>query len=294
MIDDDLDCLVVGGGPAGLMAATYLARFRRRVLVVDAGDSRAAWIPKTHNAPGFPDGVGGRDLLGRMRKQAESYGAVVWAGTIHRLQLDGSRFSAVGDDRVISTPTVLLATGIVDALPNLPALAHLIRSGHIRVCPICDGYEVIGRKVTVVGPRDQALQEARFLTTFTTDLTVVATDSENLSVEKENGIKLFQAPLQDMEVAGDDIVLTLADGHRHVVDILYPSLGCSVCSDLAKPLGVKCDNIGALVVDAHQQTTVEGLYAAGDVVAGLNQISVAVGQGAIAATSIHNSLRGAA
>ena len=79
------DCIIVGGGPAGLIAATYLARFRRRAVVIDDGQSRARWIPVSHNMPAFPQGVSGRDLLKRLREQAERYGAVLRQGRVDQL-----------------------------------------------------------------------------------------------------------------------------------------------------------------------------------------------------------------
>jgi thioredoxin reductase (NADPH) len=88
------DCLVVGGGPAGLTAAIYLARFRRSALVIDAGNSRAAAIPKSHNHPGFPDGISGETLLQTLRVQAEEYGAKIASGTVLSLKTTADGFAA--------------------------------------------------------------------------------------------------------------------------------------------------------------------------------------------------------
>src|SRR5213079_1922817 len=89
MSEELIDCLVIGAGPAGLTAAIYLGRFRRSFAIVDAGSSRALLIPTSHNHAGFPDGIGGRELLARMRRQAEKYGASVINGTVSALEKDG-------------------------------------------------------------------------------------------------------------------------------------------------------------------------------------------------------------
>jgi thioredoxin reductase (NADPH) len=293
MARDLLDCLVIGGGPAGLTAAIYLARFRRRIVLADGGDSRASSIPKAHNFPGFPDGIAGRDLLDLMRRQAQRYGVTVEEGTVDAISFEGGHFEAGRAGEPIAARTVLLATGVVDGVPELPALARLIRTGHVRLCPVCDGYEATGRRVTVVGPRENAMREARFMKAFTSDVTAIPTDevAEGAQDEPVDGVEVLGAGLADIMVDGDEIEAVLADGRRHVVDILYPALGCHVRSSLALDLGARRDEIGSLIVDDHQQTTVDGLYAAGDVVASLNQLSVAAGQAAIAATAIHNRLR---
>ena len=93
--NDCHDCLIIGGGPAGLTAAVYLARYRRKVMVVDSGCSRASLIPASHNCPGFPDGVGGEELLARLRCQAAHYGVSVVPVEITALQRKGNVFEAV-------------------------------------------------------------------------------------------------------------------------------------------------------------------------------------------------------
>src|SRR5690606_21909361 len=115
---ETLDCLVVGAGPGGLVAATYLARFHRDIAVVDAGDSRARWIPTSHNCPGFPVGIGGETLLQRLRAQAAQYGVEPVQGCIATLERDGGGFVAIDDDgRRWPARCVILATGVVDRMP---------------------------------------------------------------------------------------------------------------------------------------------------------------------------------
>ncbi|MFC7399874.1 NAD(P)/FAD-dependent oxidoreductase [Chelatococcus sp. GCM10030263] len=296
MTNARLDCLVVGGGPAGLTAATYLARFRRRFALIDSGASRAALIPVSHNCPGFPDGIPGPDLLARLAAQAGRYGAAVQRGTVTRLTRTEDGFLADVDGQEIAAATVLIATGIVDKEPDLPGLGRLIREGHVRLCPVCDGYEVIDKTVAVLGPTAQAVKKALFLRTFTANLTILPLGPEFTLAEPERGrlqeagISCPQEPVVELHVEGDDIAAVMASGRRERVEVLYPALGADVRSDLAIALGAHCNDLGCIITDPHQETSVAGLYAAGDVVNELNQISVAFGHAAIAATAIHNEL----
>jgi thioredoxin reductase (NADPH) len=289
-VDDCLDTLVIGGGPAGLTAAIYLARFRRRFLVVDSGASRASLIPRTHNHPGYPDGVDGRQLLRRMRAQAERYGATIVKGEIDRLERDGEAFRASWKTGAAVARTVLLATGVVDQPPALPDPLHAVRHGLLRYCPICDAYELIGRSVAVLGHSASAVGEAIFLRGYTDDVTLL-TLGEPLEGPPQ-GLPVIEARVTDLAEESGGVAVALADGRRPRFDAVYGALGCRARSDLGVRLGAKIGSDGRFVTDEHQQTSVSGLYAAGDIVRGLNQISVAMGEAAITASAIHNRLRG--
>lgn len=118
MNSQPLDCLVIGAGPAGLIAALYLARFRRHVALVDAGHSRAELIPTTHNCPGFPQGISGRELLQRLKEQTFQYNVPIHRGRVTELTRDGL-FTARIDNEHHRARTVLLTTGVVDRSPDL-------------------------------------------------------------------------------------------------------------------------------------------------------------------------------
>ncbi|MEO6339472.1 MAG: NAD(P)/FAD-dependent oxidoreductase [Caulobacteraceae bacterium] len=295
----DLDCVVIGGGPAGLTAAIYLARFRRDFLVVEDGDARAGWIPRSHNHPAFPDGVSGKDLLARTRAQAERYGANFLRATVEALRLgpDGV-FTLATSEGEHRARTVLLATGVKDNEPDLPDVFSAVQRGLLRICPICDGYEVIDKAVGVIGRGDSACREALFVRTYTADLKLILLASETQlspplrrEVEKA-GIDIIETTVDRVHLERDQIAaLEFAGGQVHRFDCLYSALGAEPRGELAIQVGAQISDDGRLVVDDHQATSVPGLYAAGDIVRGLNQISVAQAEAAIAATAIHNRLR---
>jgi thioredoxin reductase (NADPH) len=293
-----LDCVIVGAGPGGLTAAIYLGRFRRRFLVVDSGASRAARIPRSRNHPGFPDGVPGRTLLARMRRQAERYGAEIAAGRVEDIACVDGGFRLALDAGELAARTVLLATGVVDLEPEIPGVEEAVANGLIRICPICDGYETIGQSVGVIGRDDHAAREALFLTTWAGRVALILTGPpEALSATLRErlvvaGIEVIEAPIDSVVLDRRRIsALCFGPDQTRRFDSLYAALGVQPRSHLAVRAGAQRDESGRLVVSEHQETSVPGLYAAGDVVRGLNQISTAEGEGAIAATHIHNRLR---
>jgi thioredoxin reductase (NADPH) len=293
-----LDCLIIGGGPAGLTAAIYLGRFRRRVTVVDGGESRAAWIAKSHNLPGFPGGMNGLALLERMREQARIYGAVIQDGHVDALVRESNgRFAATVDGATLDARTVILAAGVAEIGPPLPDLVDAVKEGVIRICPICDGYECIGKTVGVIGPAEHAAAEALFLRTYTDRLTVVAAD-EATHLSPDTARRLAEADIPvvalgpgALRAESDGVTVILAtEGRTLHFDVAYSAFGTTPRTPLARRLGARLAPDARVEVDAHQQTSVEGLFAAGDLVKGLNQISVAYGEAAVAATAVHNRL----
>src|SRR5690349_3892599 len=289
-----MDCLIIGAGPAGLTAATYLARFKRRVSIVDAGSSRARYIPVSHNVPGFPFGIAGTELLAKLRAQAEQFGVTVESDRIERIERDDREFVAHASQKQWRARRILLATGVVDEQPRIDGLDDAIERGIVRICAICDGFEAQDHRIAVYGPMEQAVRHANFLRTFSRSVTAVSTkpesDTERLhALAAESGIEIRANPRQlALDETGCEFVFD--DEAVERFDTVYPVLGAKGQTQLAVELGARVDATGELVVDRHMQTTVEHLYAAGDVVSGLNQASVAVGHAAIAATAIHNSL----
>jgi thioredoxin reductase (NADPH) len=294
-----LDCLVVGGGPAGLTAAIYLARFHLDILVVDGGKSRASWIPCTRNHAGYPDGIEGKELLRLMREQACKYGAKIQTEYVTRLEHDEETglFTATWGSGTAVARAVLLATGVTNRRPPMEEDLHddALARGLVRYCPICDGYEVTDKRVGVIGSDSHGVAEALFIRSYTADVTLIAPDKalrlkpDDHRRLEEAGINCIDGPAQAVAIAQDCIVVDTAEGH-HAFDSIYPALGSDTHTQLAEMVGADLSSDGCIKVDSHQRTNVAGLYAAGDVVIGLDQISHAMGEGGVAATTIRNDL----
>jgi thioredoxin reductase (NADPH) len=294
-----LDCLVIGGGPAGLTAAIYLARFHLDIMVVDGGKSRASWIPCTRNVSGFPDGIKGTDLLQRMRDQAQKYGARIVTEQVTKLERDEKTgtFTATWGSGEAKARTVLLATGVTNRRPPMDEELHndALSRGLVRYCPICDGYEVTDKRVGVIGSDSHGVAEALFIRSYTADVTLIAPDkamrlgADDQKKLKEAGIECVDGPTQAVAITGECIVVDTAEGH-YTFDTIYPALGSDTHTQLAEMVGADLSGESCVKVDSHQRTSLAGLYAAGDVVIGLDQISHAMGEGGVAATTIRNDL----
>jgi thioredoxin reductase (NADPH) len=292
------DCIIIGAGPAGLTAAIYLARYHLSIRLFDCGTSRAAWIPCTHNHAGYPDGIAGKELLRRMREQARKYGAVREEKRVEHLAKTNDHFTVGTDSGTYTARTVLLATGVVNRRPDaLDDAVHdkALARGLLRYCPVCDGYEVTDSRVAVIGTGEHGAAEALFLRGFTADLTLVSPHGDHdldpgcAAKLAEAGIAVVAGPCGGFAIESDRLAFDAAD-RRMAFDSVYPALGSHIRSELADLVGAKTTEEGCVVTDDHLETNVRGLFAAGDVVIGLDQISHAMGQAGVAATTIRNHL----
>jgi thioredoxin reductase (NADPH) len=290
-----LDAVVIGAGPAGLTAASYLRRFHRNLVVIDAQESRARWIPESHNIPGFPHGIGGHELLSQLRSQALRYGTHISPGTVVALSRDNATFVVKTATDAFESSCVLLATGIRDRLPKLAGAEEAVLRSLLRFCPICDAFEASGKDIAVIGDGEHADREADFLRTYSDRITLVHIGEPRTSLQnqrlRERGIQIIELALNHLKIDSNNLRLDLPDGTVRSFDVCYAALGCTPQNMLAANLGAKLDANATLLVNAHQETSIPGLYAAGDVVRGLNQVVVAAAEAAIAATDIHNKLR---
>ncbi len=286
-----------------MTAALYLARYNRRFALFDSGNSRAAWIPESHNLPLFTQGIAGPEILRRQREHLEAYGAPIIDASRHKAGQGRGLASPPGSGKMAAPRSCLRALSYsqpasVDIAPRIPDVEEAVKRGLIRYCPICDGYEARGRKVGVIGIGDRGLGEACFIArTYSSDVTLLSfheplvLSAGELETAKAHGITVIREPVATLAFNGRAIFAKAAGGGRdYEFDVMYSALGVHYRSALATALGAETDEMGALTVGDHSETTIPGLYAAGDVTRGLNQIVVAMGQAARAATHIHNRL----
>lgn len=291
------DCIIVGAGPAGLTAAIYLARFHLSIRLFDCGSSRAAMIPRTHNHAGYPEGVSGLELLALMLEQAERFGAKRELARVTSLKAIEGGFELTAEGRAYQARTVLVATGVINNRPEgLGETLHAeaLAQGLLRYCPICDGFEVTDQRVAVIGTGTHGTAEAIFLRGYTADLTLIAPEAHDLDAEcarrlDDAGIARVEGPCAGYAIEDGQLALDTAEG-RMAFDSVYPALGSRIRSELAIEAGARATAEGCLEVDDHQRTSVPGLFAAGDVAKGLDQISHAMGEAGVAATTIRNYL----
>jgi thioredoxin reductase (NADPH) len=291
------DGAVIGGGPAGLTAALYLARYHVSVFLADAGQSRAALIPVTRNQPSWPEGISGLAMLDRMWAHLSRYPVECRRGTATKLVRLQEGFQFEIEDTVVRARSLILATGVESRRPSLSDEDHAraLRKGLLRYCPICDGYEVTDLAVGIVGQGDRLFGEAKFLRSYTSSVTVLfEADGPGLRQEQRAeliaiGVEFVEAPALGYVLHDDVIEVLFGSGGRRF-DTIYAAFGSKMRSELAVGLGAETTAEGCVIVDAHQRTSIPGLYAAGDVVVGMDQIGHAVGEAAVAATALRNDM----
>lgn len=294
------DTIVVGAGPAGLSSAIYSSRFRRHTLVLHDGTSRAHAAPWVRNLAGFQDGVAGSELLEKMGQQATRYGAQIQTKRVETITALDNAFQLVcaGGD-AFRAKTLILATGL--QLGDEPLAGEqrraAIDAGVLRYCPVCDGFEQTGRKVAIYTDGDSGAAEALFLRHFTDQVVVALTSEGSLdpacaSELRGEGIRVLTNARISLKNDRQGFVITSSElAAEEPVDVLYPSFGCRARSELVTALGLAVNHLGCVSADAPLGTTIPGLFCAGDLVEGLDQIAVAVGHGALAATRAHKYLR---
>ncbi len=298
------DCIVVGAGPAGLSGALFLARYRRRVVTFHHNNPRNLYSHGVHGFLGH-HGIMPTELLARGRDEVTQHGGLIVEACVTRVEkISDEHFRVTAGDERSSEQTfearrLLLATGLRDLTPDCPGFRDFY-GATVFHCPDCDGFEVTGKRVAVFGRGKQAAGFTLSLLTWTDKLTLITGgDAGDMTDEHRARLARFNIPITEQSIAsleGDTEACQLRrvcfeDGETLECDALFFNLGVEPASDLHQMLGCKLDKeCGLVEVDDERQTSVRGVYAAGDLTPRSQLAVVAAAEGAMAAIHIHKSL----
>ncbi len=292
--------IVVGGGPAGLAAATWLSRYRRSVAVLDGGPPRSGPTEATHGYLGS-DPVSPRELLERARADLAAYPTATrreCRATAART--DGPcRFVVSTDDGAdLLARRVVLATGVTDELPPVAGITDHFGADAFH-CPTCDGYEARDRRVVVLGWGAQVAGVALELLDWAREVTIVTAgqrfegDDRHRQALRRHGVALLEEAATELVGPRGGLEGVCLDGGRQVTcDLVFFSVAHHPQTDLASQLGCELTGEGCLKVDDEGRTSVDGVYGAGDVTPGIQLVQVAAAKGTLAGVTCALSLAG--
>jgi thioredoxin reductase len=290
------DVIVIGGGPAGLSGALWLARYRRKVRVFDAEDPRNAVTWAVHGYPGLPE-VSPQELRKTIKLQAVDCGAEYEPGAVLSVEGQADDFRVhLEDGRTFGARRLLLATGLKDIVPEIPGLEDCYGTS-IWHCPDCDGPSVVDKKIGVIGWGRQIAAYCMYFLTWTERITVL-THGHPAELEEKAAAALERWNIDVRRnvverIEGEDGQVqrvVFNDGDTEDFDALFFHIASGPGSTFAADLGCEADEDGILKIDGDYLTTVPGVYAAGDIVPGSRLAVRAAAEGVRAAVGIHKSL----
>ena len=295
---DRYDVAIVGGGPAGLSASIWLARYLHSVVLVDSGDPRNWETRGVNGFLGHPD-IRPAQLRGMGRDEARKSGVELVDAVCDLIELhDEDHFElTLADGSAIHAQRLLLAIGLRDVWPDVPGLERVYGST-AHVCPDCDGYECKDLKVAVIGSGRKAVGMALNLTTWTHDI-VICTNGAPANFDLPEycekldalNIPVIEYPISGVDHSGSRVQsLTFESGLALDCDKIFFAIGQYPADDLAAQLGCERDSGGHVIVDDAYHTSVRNCFAAGDLVPGPQLAIAAASDGAIAALAIHKTL----
>jgi len=293
------DCIVVGAGPAGLSASLFLARYRHRTVTFHHNSPRNEYSHGVHGFLGH-HGIPPAELLARGRAEVKQHGGAIIEASVNAVeQIADQHFLVTASGETFETRRLLIATGLRDLTPQCPGFSEFYGVS-VHHCPDCDGYESRDKHIAVLGSGKKIVGFALGFLTWTDRVTLI-TGGETGDLSEEHRARLASLNIRVLEksvaaLEGDEDAKQLqrvrfTDGELLECEALFFNLGTELASDLHEMLGCKTDEESGLVwVDQTQQTSVEGVYAAGDVTPHSQLAVVAAAEGAMAAIHIHQSL----
>lgn len=299
MVDDLYDCIVIGAGPAGLSASLFLARYLHRTLTFHHNSPRNEYAHGVHGFLGH-HGIRPYELLARGRDEVTSHGGLIIEACVNAVeQVSPEHFRVIAgpEQKAFEARRLLLATGLRDLTPDCPGFREFYGSSVFH-CPDCDGYEVRDKRVAVLAPGNNAIGFIANLMTWTSHLTLLTDQGEISNRDREKLDSLDVAVRTDavVKLEGDESKRQLqrvvfSEGEPLECDALFFNLGTKLATDFHETLGCRLDpECGLVWVDDTRQTSVTGVYAAGDLTPQSQLAVVAAAEGAMAAIHIHRSL----
>jgi thioredoxin reductase len=292
------DCIIVGGGIAGLQAAIQLGRYKHKVLVIDSNHGRSTLCKSYHNILGWPNGISGQELREIGKRQAEKLGVEFKSEKVDSAEKfdKGFRLTIKTGSQYVSK-RLLLATGVMDRIPAFPELLPCLGIS-VYVCPDCDGYEVKNKTTIVIGAGNVGAQMALTLSYWTQDLIYINHELTEISEHLLNELKVQRIHYVEetiQKVLAENSYLqgfVLKSGKKIMGERGFIAFGGNeVKSNLAKQLGVELlENQHIVVNPRTKMTNIPNVWAAGDLVAHSEQVTIAMGDGSAAAIWIHKSL----
>ncbi len=301
-MNESYDVLVIGGGAAGLSGAVALARSRRSVLVVDAGEPRNRPADHVHNFL-TRDGTPPAELYAAGRAEVARYGGHFEAGRVTSLSRDGARFRAEVNDRAVTARRLLVATGLHDELPDVPGLAE--RWGiDVLHCPYCHGWEVRDQRVGILATGPGAVHQALLFGQLTSHVTVLRHTAARFAAEQAGQLSALGIPVLDglvAQVEASAARLTgvrLDDGTRVALDALIVAPRFVANADLLAPFGLAPEEVSAggqviatrIAAEPTGATSVPGIYVAGNVADPQAQVITSAAAGLMAGAAINMDL----
>ncbi len=296
---------VVGAGPAGLTAAVYAARLGHRVAVLDGQGGRHEAVARVHNLVGVSPETSGAELADLAVEQLVGYGADFFDDTVtgvERLSADPPQFAVHAERADLRAERIVLATGFSDVEPGVPGLRAFTGRG-LHYCVHCDAYTLGDHPVFVLGHDDHAAEVAMLLLNVTADVDLLLNGADpewsddvarQVAAHPLDVVETpVEAPVPEAPSEGDEWLRGLHFEGGDVREYAggFAVYGLSYNNDLARELGCECHEDGAVAVDEDRRTSVDGVYAAGDLTHGQNQTTIALGDGAYAGIAVHKDLR---
>ncbi|WP_245557589.1 NAD(P)/FAD-dependent oxidoreductase [Deinococcus peraridilitoris] len=289
--------MIVGAGPAGLSAAVYMGRFRRKTLVIDSGEGRWSYGQWNENYLGFPEGVGAQELHDLGHRQAERFGVEFQTGSVTRVYREGDEYVLTQNPGELRARSVIWAAGVRDKWPTFVGVRSLV-GRQLFWCIVCDGWRTLDKRLLLLGDDDKAASTVLQFLTYSRDLTVlVDPEQDRLSSRvrkrlRDDGVKLVHGKIDHVTLQGETVEgVQLRDGSLLETDLLFSLYGSSPNTEALGDLDLELARNGHIRINAKNQTNLPGFFAAGDVTnRHAHQVISAAHEGAQAAQAANHIL----